>query len=63
MLGDDYNTAIHICAAPEIAGRAVSERPDRDALMRRYREQRMRRGVVRRPAHAAGARRAEALSA
>jgi tetratricopeptide (TPR) repeat protein len=37
-LGDDYNTAIHVGSAPEIAGRAVSERPDRDALMRRYRE-------------------------
>jgi tetratricopeptide (TPR) repeat protein len=37
-LGDDYNTAIHVGAAPEIAGRAVSERPDRDTLMARYRE-------------------------
>ena len=37
-LGDDYNTAIHVGAAPEIAGRAVSERSDRDALMERYRE-------------------------
>jgi tetratricopeptide (TPR) repeat protein len=37
-LGDDYNTAIHVGAAPEIAGRAVSERPDRDALIARYRE-------------------------
>jgi tetratricopeptide (TPR) repeat protein len=32
-LGDDYNTAINICGAPEIAGRAVSEWPDRDAIM------------------------------
>jgi tetratricopeptide (TPR) repeat protein len=39
-LGEDYNTAIHISAAPEIAGRAVSERPDRDAIMGRYREHR-----------------------
>jgi tetratricopeptide (TPR) repeat protein len=38
-LGDGYNTAIHICDAPEIAGRAVSERPDRDAVMRRFKEQ------------------------
>jgi tetratricopeptide (TPR) repeat protein len=37
-LGEDYNTAIHIGGAPEIAGRAVSERPDRDALMKRFRE-------------------------
>jgi Tfp pilus assembly protein PilF len=37
-LGEDYNTAIHICAAPEIAGPAVSERPNHDALMVRYRE-------------------------
>ncbi len=37
-LGDDYNTAIHVGAAPEIAGRAVSGRPDRDTLMERYRE-------------------------
>src|SRR4029079_18778241 len=37
-LGDDYTTAIHVGAAPEIAGRAVSGRPDRDTLMERYRE-------------------------
>jgi tetratricopeptide (TPR) repeat protein len=37
-LGDDYNTAIHIYDAPEIADRAVSERPDRDAIMRSFRE-------------------------
>src|SRR5262249_8879466 len=30
-LGDDYNTAIHLGNAPEIAGRAVNARPDRDA--------------------------------
>src|SRR6185503_8724883 len=36
-LGEDYNTAIHIGGGPEIAGRAVSERPERDALMRCYR--------------------------
>src|ERR1044071_5371484 len=28
--GDDYNTEIHVGAAPEIAGRTVSERPDRE---------------------------------
>src|SRR5262245_25414702 len=37
-LGADYNTAIHIAGAPEIAGRAISERPDRDALVRRFGE-------------------------
>src|SRR3954463_8464543 len=37
-LGDDYKTAIHVGAAPEIAGGAVSARPDRNALMERYRE-------------------------
>jgi tetratricopeptide (TPR) repeat protein len=37
-LGDDYNTAIYVGAAPEIAGHAVSERPDWDTLMKRYRE-------------------------
>ena len=38
-LGEDYNTAIHISAAPELAGPAVSDRPDRDALMQQFREQ------------------------
>lgn len=37
-LGDDYNTAIHVRSAPEIAGRAVNARPDRDALVQRFRE-------------------------
>jgi tetratricopeptide (TPR) repeat protein len=32
VLGDDYNTAIHLRAAPDLAGRAVNERTDRDAL-------------------------------
>ena len=32
MLGEDYNTAIHIRGAPELADRAVGERPDRQAL-------------------------------
>jgi tetratricopeptide (TPR) repeat protein len=31
-LGEDYNTLIHLRAAPEIAGRAVSEREDGAAL-------------------------------
>lgn len=35
-LGADYNTAIHIADAPEIAGRAVSKRPDREALVQRF---------------------------
>ena len=39
LLGEDYNTAINISDAPELAGLAVSERPDRDALMRRFKEQ------------------------
>src|SRR5689334_14611915 len=34
-LGEDYNTAIHVASAPEIAGPAVNPRPDRDALMAR----------------------------
>jgi tetratricopeptide (TPR) repeat protein len=37
-LGDDYNTAIHISSAPEIAVRAVNARPGRDALIARFRE-------------------------
>jgi len=39
LLGEDYNTAINISDAPELAGLAVSERPDRDALMRQFKEQ------------------------
>jgi len=35
-LGDDYNTAINICSAPELAGRTTNDRPDRDAIMRRF---------------------------
>jgi tetratricopeptide (TPR) repeat protein len=37
-LGEDYNTAIHVASAPEIAGRAVNPRPDRDALVARFGE-------------------------
>ncbi|MCC6780356.1 MAG: tetratricopeptide repeat protein [Hyphomicrobiales bacterium] len=36
LLGADYNTAIHVRGAPEIAGRAVSPRADVDALTRRF---------------------------
>ena len=39
-LGEDYNTAINICSAPELAGPAVSDRPDGDAIMQRLQEQR-----------------------
>lgn len=38
VLGEDYNTAINICGAPELPGHAVSERPGRDALMRSFNE-------------------------
>jgi hypothetical protein len=37
MLGEDYNTAINICGAPELAVPAVGNRTDRDALVRRFR--------------------------
>jgi tetratricopeptide (TPR) repeat protein len=39
-LGEDYNTAIDICGAPELAGPTVSNRPDRDHLTRQFRETR-----------------------
>jgi tetratricopeptide (TPR) repeat protein len=39
LIGEDYNTAINISGAPELAGPAVSDRPDRDALMRQFNEQ------------------------
>jgi Flp pilus assembly protein TadD len=39
-LGEDYNTAIAIRGAPELAAGAVSERPDQDAIMRRFLERR-----------------------
>lgn len=38
MLGDGYNTAINICGAPELPGRAVSDRPDREAIVQRFEE-------------------------
>jgi tetratricopeptide (TPR) repeat protein len=39
ILGEDYNTAIDVCGAPELAVRAVGDRPDRDALIRRFQAQ------------------------
>jgi Tfp pilus assembly protein PilF len=39
VLGDDYNTPIHLRAAPEIAGSPVNERADRTALAARFAEQ------------------------
>ena len=38
MLGDNYNTAININSASELGGRAVSERPERDAVTRQFAE-------------------------
>jgi Tfp pilus assembly protein PilF len=38
LLGEDYNTAINIAGAPELADRAVSERADHDAIVRGFRE-------------------------
>ena len=55
VLGDDYNTPIHLRAAPEVAGRAVNERADRAALAAQFNGARGDPG--RRSAHAAGARR------
>ena len=40
MLGDDYNTAISVFAAPELPGRAVSERRDHATIMRLFQERR-----------------------
>ena len=39
VLGEDYNTPIHLRAAPEVAGRAVNERADRAALTAQFEEQ------------------------
>ena len=36
MLGEDYNTAIHVASAPEVAGGALGKRPDREELVRRF---------------------------
>ena len=60
-LGEDYNTAIHIADAPELPERAVSVRPDSNALMRDF--ERQKAALVRRPADAACAARTAALSA
>ena len=38
MLGGDYNTAINICGASELSGRAVSEWLDVEAITRRFKE-------------------------
>ncbi len=37
-LGNNYNTAIHICDAPELDDSAVSARPDAESLTRRFRK-------------------------
>lgn len=36
LLGEDYNTAIHISAAPACANSAISERPDRGAILQAF---------------------------
>ncbi len=33
LLGEDYNTAVHMSAAPACGGAAISERPDRNAIL------------------------------
>jgi tetratricopeptide (TPR) repeat protein len=38
-LGDDYNTPIHLRAAPEVSGSAVNEQADRAALTAQFEEQ------------------------
>ena len=38
-LGEDYNTPIYLRAAPEVAGLAVNERPDRAALTVQFEQQ------------------------
>jgi Flp pilus assembly protein TadD len=40
VLGDDYNAPIHSRAAPEVAGRAINERTDREALAAQFDQQR-----------------------
>jgi len=40
VLGEDYNTPIHLRPAPEVAERAVNERADRAALTAQFEEQR-----------------------
>ncbi len=36
LIGEDYNTAIHISAAPACAGSAISERADRGAIVHAF---------------------------
>jgi tetratricopeptide (TPR) repeat protein len=36
VLGENYNTPIHLHAAPEVTGRAVNDRADRDALVAQF---------------------------
>jgi hypothetical protein len=36
VLGEDYNTAIHVRGAPQLAGRALGERPDRDTIVQTF---------------------------
>jgi tetratricopeptide (TPR) repeat protein len=35
-LGDDYNTAIHLRDAPELAGGGLNSRPDREGIVRQF---------------------------
>ncbi len=39
VLGADYNTPIHLCAAPEVTAGAVNQRADRAALTAQFAEQ------------------------
>src|SRR5215813_10976198 len=39
ILGEDYNTPIHLRAAPEVAGRAVNERANRTVLTAQFEQQ------------------------
>jgi tetratricopeptide (TPR) repeat protein len=65
LLGEDYNSAIHISAAPACAGSAIGERPDRDVIVQAFRGPRCarRRRLVRRSPDAGGAAPAEKFSA
>jgi tetratricopeptide (TPR) repeat protein len=36
VLGEDYNTAIHVASAPEVSGGALRRRPDREELVQRF---------------------------
>ncbi len=39
LLGEDYNTPIHIRSAPELPHHAVNARPDRDTLTRQFKKE------------------------